>query len=218
MTGRSSPGDTPRRRRTSERRSPPSRSSAGRPSRRRAARCRPSRCCCCVASAIEDRRAVLRADVGSLLVELRRIVRDREEDLEQLAVRDARRVVDDLDRLGVTGPAGADDLVVARFLPCRPRSRTSRETTPLHLLERPPARPRSSRRPPPSFLCRTRPTAARRTPGSGTGVFRMRRRPGARQHDGQRAADGDSERPSSEKISATSSKLTMRQDGKVFRP
>ena len=58
--------------------------------------------------AIEDRRAILRADVRPLAIELRRIVRDGEEHLEQFAVRHDRRIVHDANRLGVAGLAGAD--------------------------------------------------------------------------------------------------------------
>ena len=46
--------------------------------------------------AVEDRRAVLRALVVALPVELRRIVGDGEEQLEDLAVAEAARVVGDL--------------------------------------------------------------------------------------------------------------------------
>src|SRR6266850_381712 len=45
---------------------------------------------------VEDRPAVLGAVVGSLSIELRWIVHDREEDLQQLAVRYLRRIVDHL--------------------------------------------------------------------------------------------------------------------------
>ena len=68
----------------------------------------------CLSSAQNTADRYWRADVGPLLVELRGIVRDGEEDLQQLAVRDARRVVDDPDRFGVTCPARADDLVLRR--------------------------------------------------------------------------------------------------------
>ena len=60
---------------------------------------------------IEHRRAVLRAVVGVLAVQLRRIVHDREEDLQQRAVAHLLRVVGDLHRLGVAGEAAADQFV-----------------------------------------------------------------------------------------------------------
>ncbi len=53
---------------------------------------------------------------GPLPVQLRRVVRDREIDLQQLAVSDLRRVVGDLHRLGVARRAAADRLVVRRLL------------------------------------------------------------------------------------------------------
>jgi hypothetical protein len=65
---------------------------------------------------IEDRRPVLRADVGLLPVELRRIVGDREVHLQQRRVADLLRVVGDLHRFGMAGHAGADQLVASRFL------------------------------------------------------------------------------------------------------
>src|SRR5436305_12543580 len=58
----------------------------------------------------EDRRAILRADVVALAVELGRIVR-REEDVEQVAVIELRGVEADADRLGVPGIATAYLLV-----------------------------------------------------------------------------------------------------------
>jgi hypothetical protein len=69
---------------------------------------------------VEDRGTVLRADVRALTVELRGIVRDREEDLQDLAECDAGRVEDDLDRLGVAGRAGADVVVMGRLSGCTP--------------------------------------------------------------------------------------------------
>ena len=60
----------------------------------------------------EDRRAVLRAAVRPLPVQLRRVVHDREEDLQDLAVADLRRVVFDLDRFRVARGAGRDHVVV----------------------------------------------------------------------------------------------------------
>jgi hypothetical protein len=49
--------------------------------------------------------------VGTLAVELRRIVDDREEDLQQRPVAHLLRVVRDLHRFGVAGEAAADHLV-----------------------------------------------------------------------------------------------------------
>ena len=48
-------------------------------------------------------RTVLRPDVRSLSALLRRVVRHREENLQQLTVGDLRRVIGDLHRLGVSG-------------------------------------------------------------------------------------------------------------------
>src|SRR5262249_22068656 len=59
---------------------------------------------------IEDDRAVLRAVVGPLGVERRRVVA-LPEDLEQVVVGDFRGVVFDLDDLGVPGQPGADHVV-----------------------------------------------------------------------------------------------------------
>src|SRR5687767_10392760 len=56
-------------------------------------------------AAIEDRGAILRAVVAELRVLLER-VHVAPEDVEELLVRDLRRVVHDLDRLGVARPAG----------------------------------------------------------------------------------------------------------------
>src|SRR5215467_10551856 len=50
---------------------------------------------------VEDCRAVLVAVIRSLPVQLRGIVRDAEEDLEQRAVGDLRGIVGDFDRLGM---------------------------------------------------------------------------------------------------------------------
>src|SRR5579859_1394416 len=60
----------------------------------------------------ENRRAILRADVGALAIFLRWIVRDAEENHQELAVGDFRRVVDDADAFGVASRAGGDELVV----------------------------------------------------------------------------------------------------------
>ena len=59
---------------------------------------------------IEDRRAILRADVGALAVEGGRVV-DREEDVEQVFERDDLGIERDLYDLGVAGGSGADVLV-----------------------------------------------------------------------------------------------------------
>ena len=53
--------------------------------------------------------------IGALPVELRRIVRHREEDLQQLAVGDLGRVVDNLHALGVPGVAAHRRVVASRF-------------------------------------------------------------------------------------------------------
>src|SRR5581483_10520190 len=58
----------------------------------------------------EHRRAVLAADVRPLAVALGRVVRAPEE-VEQLLVRDVRRIELDLDRLGMAGRVGADVVV-----------------------------------------------------------------------------------------------------------
>src|SRR5690606_23801250 len=60
----------------------------------------------------EDRRAVLAADVIALAVLLGRVVRHRQEDLQQLPVADLPGPVTDADGLGMAGTAGADRLVV----------------------------------------------------------------------------------------------------------
>src|SRR3989442_11052432 len=57
----------------------------------------------------EDRRAVLRADVGALAVQLGRVV-VLPEHVEQLLVGDARRVVLHLHGPGVAGAPGEDDV------------------------------------------------------------------------------------------------------------
>ena len=63
---------------------------------------------------IEDRRAVLGADVGTLAVELGRVMGDGEEHLQDLAERDLARVVRHLHRLGMAG-APAAHLLVGRI-------------------------------------------------------------------------------------------------------
>src|SRR5579875_4159520 len=62
----------------------------------------------------EDRRAILRADIGTLLVELGRIMGDRKIYLQNLAVANAPRIKGDLHRFGMAGLAGADGLVFRR--------------------------------------------------------------------------------------------------------
>src|ERR1043165_19863 len=62
----------------------------------------------------EDRRAVLRADVVALPVRRRGVVQ-AEEEVEDVAVRDRRRIEHDLDALGVPGAAGLH-VLVARVL------------------------------------------------------------------------------------------------------
>src|SRR2546425_4102802 len=59
---------------------------------------------------VKDHRAVLLADVWSLTVARRGVVRDREEDLEKLPVANSRRIEADLDGLGVCGAAGGNRL------------------------------------------------------------------------------------------------------------
>jgi len=51
----------------------------------------------------------------ALAVDLRGVVRDREEDLQDLPELHASRVEDDLDRLRVAGFAAADVLIVCCF-------------------------------------------------------------------------------------------------------
>jgi len=60
---------------------------------------------------IKDRRSVLRTFIGALTVQLRGIVRNREEYAQQFSVGDLRRIVDDLNRLGMAGVAGAHKLI-----------------------------------------------------------------------------------------------------------
>src|ERR1700674_5089374 len=67
----------------------------------------------------KDRRAVLVTVVGALAVQGRRVVHVPE-GIQQLVVRDLCRVVSDLDRLSVTGPARAD-LLVGRVVPVAAR-------------------------------------------------------------------------------------------------
>jgi hypothetical protein len=62
---------------------------------------------------VENNRPVLRTYIGSLPVELRRIVRDVEENLQQLPIRDLARIVGDLNRLNVAGLSRDDEDVVS---------------------------------------------------------------------------------------------------------
>src|SRR5262245_30531967 len=59
----------------------------------------------------ENLRAILRSGVRALAVELRRVVRDREEDLQDLAVGHLLRIESHLHGFGVAGAARADGLV-----------------------------------------------------------------------------------------------------------
>src|SRR5512132_323281 len=65
-------------------------------------------------SGVEDRRTILRTDVGTLPVQLRRVVCNGKENLEEIGIRDLRRIVGDLHSLGVTRRTGADHHVVRR--------------------------------------------------------------------------------------------------------
>jgi len=60
---------------------------------------------------IEDRGTILRSGIGALVVEFGRIVGDGEEDAEKFSVGDLGRIVGDLDGLGVSGVAVADEFV-----------------------------------------------------------------------------------------------------------
>src|SRR4051794_2904872 len=60
----------------------------------------------------KDRRAVLTSDIGSLSIELRRVVRHREIDLQDAAVAYPLRVEGNPHRLGMTGPAATHHFVV----------------------------------------------------------------------------------------------------------
>jgi len=65
---------------------------------------------------VKDRRPIGAALIGALAVEGGGVVGDGEKDLQQLAVTGLGRVVGDLDRLGVVGALGADDVVLRLFL------------------------------------------------------------------------------------------------------
>src|ERR1700691_4828506 len=65
---------------------------------------------------IEDSRAIRWSLIGALIIQFGRIVRNREINLQNLAVGNLLRIVSDLNRLGVTGPFGADHLVMGGFL------------------------------------------------------------------------------------------------------
>src|SRR5581483_7429821 len=65
---------------------------------------------------VKDHGAILGALIGPLPIEFRRIVSDREEYLQKLAVRDLRRIISDLHRLGVTGLARAHGPVLGSFV------------------------------------------------------------------------------------------------------
>ena len=115
----------------------------------------------------KDRRAILRARVRPLPVQLRRIVRHREIDLQQLAIADLFRIERHRHRFGVPGarrsrPPGSAPSPPRRRHSRRPRSsRRSRAGTP-------PAPPRSSpRRAPPS---RCLPAAGSSSAGAGIAI------------------------------------------------
>ena len=63
----------------------------------------------------EQRRTVLRSPVRTLKIQLRRVVRHREEDLQQLAVGHLFRIELHLDGFGMARRAGADGFVLRRF-------------------------------------------------------------------------------------------------------
>ncbi len=64
----------------------------------------------------EDRRAVLGAAIGSLAVQLGRIVGDGKIDLQQMTEADLVRIEHHLDRLGMARRTAADGLVFRRVL------------------------------------------------------------------------------------------------------
>ena len=133
-----------------------SRSACRRRARRRAARCRPwrSSSASSLCGKISERYCV--PAVRPLAVELGRVVRDREVDLQDLAVGDDARIERHLHRLGVAGGAAADRVVVRVLLERRRHSPTPRWSRPW-CAGTPPARPRSSRRRAPRFQDRRRP-------------------------------------------------------------
>src|SRR5271170_2633282 len=65
---------------------------------------------------IKNLRTILRAFIRTLLIHFRRVMRHREEYAQNLAVRDDCRIKTDLDRFGVTGPAGTDRFVIGSRL------------------------------------------------------------------------------------------------------
>jgi hypothetical protein len=80
----------------------------------RVAQCRLRRCASARGCCRKSRSGIARP-LRTLTIELRWIVRHREKDAQQFTVGDLRRVVDDLDRFGVSGFTGADDFVFGRF-------------------------------------------------------------------------------------------------------
>ena len=60
-------------------------------------------------------RAVLRSGIGALAAPLRRIMRHREEDAQQLAGRDHARIIGDLDQFRMAGAPGADSFILRRI-------------------------------------------------------------------------------------------------------
>ena len=60
---------------------------------------------------VENRRAVLRADIRSLAIQFGRIVRHAKKHLQQRLIRHLRRVIGDAHRFGVAGPARAHRFV-----------------------------------------------------------------------------------------------------------
>ncbi len=64
---------------------------------------------------VEDRRAILPADVGALTIELRRVVRDRKEHFQQLPIGDPARIEADLHHLGMLRRPTAHGAIVRGF-------------------------------------------------------------------------------------------------------
>ncbi len=62
--------------------------------------------------AIENHGTVLAAFIWTLAIQLRGVMRNREEDPEKLAVGDLRSVISDFDGLCMAGLAGADEFVL----------------------------------------------------------------------------------------------------------